>query len=72
MTPTEELYYVELDYACYGLIVTSGQVTKAPPIARWMIGKTLPEVSRWINWKAGKISQIKKVDSPPRWIITVP
>lgn len=45
---------VVLDYACYGIEVEGDRVVDAAPIARWMIGKTLDEVTRWITRKGGE------------------
>ena len=52
------LYYVELDYACYGLVVEKEIVIKAPPIARWMQGKNIKEIRRWIKKKGGQINNV--------------
>jgi hypothetical protein len=40
------LHYIDLHYACFGLIVEAGKVVKAPPIAAWAIGKPIAGV-RW-------------------------
>jgi hypothetical protein len=38
------LHYIDVGYACFGLIVEGGKVTKAPPIAAWTVGKSAADV----------------------------
>lgn len=33
------LYQIDTGYACFGIVVTDGKVTDAPPIAKWAIGE---------------------------------
>lgn len=40
---------VDVKYACYGIEAEDGIVVDAPPIAKWMIGKQLWPVLRWIK-----------------------
>lgn len=48
------LVSVKLPYACYGIIIESGRVTHAPPIAHWMIGKPEWEVYEWLKKKGAE------------------
>lgn len=48
---TNKLVRVVLPYATYGIIVEDGTVIDAPPIARWMVGKTTRCVRKWLDEK---------------------
>lgn len=53
------LYSIDLPYANFGIIVdAAGVVTEAAPIAAWMIGKSIADVSRWIVGKSGTIEPV--------------
>lgn len=52
------LYRVMLPYAVYGIVVESGFITKAAPIAEWSIGWSLGAFSIWIKRKSGTIERI--------------
>lgn len=53
------LYHIDLPYACYGIEVKNNRVVEAPPIAKWMEGKSFMFVAEWINKKGGKIENSK-------------
>lgn len=53
------LYYVTLPYACFGFETKSGVVIDAPPIAKWMIGKNIESIYKWIINKRGTIQLIE-------------
>lgn len=63
------LYRINLPYSCYGVIirVEYGQtgVVDAAPIARWMIGKSLEAVSRWVRQKGGYIEDYAPAPPEP-------
>jgi len=63
-----ELYQVELSYACYGIVVVDGVVTDAPPIARWMIGKTVQKILWWVLGKIGSMKVIDRMDGTESWL----
>jgi hypothetical protein len=63
-----ELYQVELSYACYGIVVVDGVVTEAPPIARWMIGKTVQKILWWVLGKIGSMKVIDRMDGTESWL----
>jgi hypothetical protein len=46
--------WIDLPYACYGVRVENNYIVEAPPIARWMVGKTVQQVVRWVKSKGGK------------------
>ncbi len=49
---------VKLPYATFGIRVEEGKVIKAPPIAKWMVGKTVLEVRAWVKGKKGTVDII--------------
>lgn len=50
------LYCVDLPYAYFGIIIRDDKICIfAPPIGKWMIGKTLAVIERWVTYKQGKI-----------------
>lgn len=50
------LYQIILNYACFGIIVSEDdKIIDSAPIGRWMIGRDLKDVKRWINSKNGSI-----------------
>lgn len=58
MDNTIMLYYIDLPYACYGIIVQDNVVIKAPPIARWMIGKQYStDIRGWLMHKGAEVSE---------------
>jgi hypothetical protein len=50
---------VELPYAVFAIDTEGGRVVEAPPIARWMIGKPLRDVRRWVKGKRGRIEPLR-------------
>ena len=55
----EELYQVNLSYATFGIIAIGGIVRETAPIGKWMIGKNLSYVRRWVKQKQGTISGLQ-------------
>jgi hypothetical protein len=54
-----ELYRIELDHVCFGIIVDENVVTSSAPIGRWMVGKHLiQDVVPWIVRERGKIERV--------------
>ena len=43
-TGEEELYQVDTGYACFGLVVVSGLVTRTAPISKYSLGRKIEEV----------------------------
>lgn len=48
-------YQVRLSYATFGIIVNKGIVVKAAPIGRWMVGKPIEDVRKWVAGKRGSM-----------------
>jgi len=47
---------VDLPYACFWLEANGdGEVVKAPPIARWTIGKRITHVFRYYDGKGARL-----------------
>lgn len=49
------LYRIVLSYATYGIEVKDDIVTKAPPMAKWMMGKNIKFITSWVKKKGGQI-----------------
>ena len=48
------MLWICLPYACGGVVLDKAdRVTQAPPIFRWMVGKSLKEIERWVRSKKG-------------------
>lgn len=54
------LYRIELPHACASIDIDSETIkcVDAPPIAKWMIGKSLLEITTWIIQHKGRIYNI--------------
>ena len=52
------MFYVSLPYACAGVEVKDGVVTRAAPIFRWMIGKRWNSMRRWAERKGAEIVEL--------------
>ena len=55
----ETLYVIDTGYAYGGVVVRDGTVIDAPPIFRWMIGKSWSYVSKWKKIKTIWLNQEK-------------
>lgn len=55
----EQLFWIDIKYACYGIIAKDGKVVAAPPIASWMVHKALTTVLGWLNEKKAVVEEIK-------------
>lgn len=51
----ETLYWIDINYACFGIIVKDNIIVEAPPIAKWATGKTFEEFKKFVKRKNGKI-----------------
>lgn len=52
------MLYINLPYACFGLIISEDKVVNAPPIAKWCEGKSVAYVTNYYTKKGGKVSWI--------------
>ena len=49
-----ELWIVDIKYACFGIIVDH-LVVETPPIAKWMLGKDINTIEKWVKTKNGTL-----------------
>lgn len=55
------LYYIDVGYACFGIVALHNVVRDAPPIARWMIDANMSTIIQWVHKKKGKIIKLSKL-----------
>jgi len=56
-----KLYQVKLPYACFGVILNKKNIViKSAPIARWLVGKNIYELERYVERKKGTMRRIDK------------
>lgn len=55
-------FYISLPHATFaiGANKQSEVIHVAPPIARWMIGKTLQEIKPWLISKKAKVRELRE------------
>ena len=64
------LIIVDVNYAYYGIEVVNNQIVKAPPIAKWVIGKSLTEFKKWVKKEKGKDNNmLKTIYNNIKWFI---
>ncbi len=51
------LYQITLPYACFGIETNGNVVVDAAPIGKWMIGKNIKEIARWVEGRGGTIER---------------
>jgi len=51
----EKLYWIDVNYACYGVIVENGIIIETSPIAKWATGKPFEEFKQFVKRKNGII-----------------
>ncbi len=54
MDGTEQLYWIDIGYACFGIVAKDGTVIDAAPIVRWMIGQSLANIKPWLLKRKAK------------------
>lgn len=55
----ERLFWIDLHYACIGIVSVNDTVTMAPPIVKWMVGKKLAEIKPWLLQKKAVVKEVK-------------
>lgn len=59
------LWQVRLSYAVFGVITDAlGVVVEAAPVGRWMVGKSIDVVRRWVASKRGDVVDLGPTRSP--------
>ena len=56
---TGRLIWVSLPHATFGLLVADGVITKAPPIARWAIGRGEHEVAAYYRRRGAEFREVR-------------
>lgn len=52
---------VELGYACFGIVIGQNDIViESAPIGKWMIGKEVGLIIKWVDKKKGKLTIIDK------------
>jgi len=54
-----ELYYISLPFATFGILVKNGFVVDSAPIGRWMVGKNIRIVMKYVEKYNGEIIKCK-------------
>jgi hypothetical protein len=57
--PETDCWLIDLPYACYWIEKVEWTITKAPPIAKWMVGKDFQQVRMWVIRKGGTIEKVR-------------
>jgi hypothetical protein len=55
----QRLFWVDIHYACFGIVSRNDIIEDAPPIADWMIGKSLVTVKPWLLKCKARVLEIK-------------
>lgn len=53
-----DLYWIDLRYAVFGIEILKGKVVKTAPIGRWMIGKDISFIKKWVLKKNGIVNKL--------------
>ena len=56
----ERLFWIDIKYACFGIISENDKIIQTAPIVKWMIGKSLQEIKPYLKIKKAKVIEIKK------------
>lgn len=59
MEQVERLFWCNVGYATFGIISVNNVITKAAPIAAWMVGKRLVDIKPFLLRKQAKVIEIK-------------
>lgn len=55
---SERLFWIDIKYACFGIISNEGIIIAAPPIAAWMISKSLADIKPWLRGRNVKVIEV--------------
>jgi len=56
----ERFFWVDIHYACFGILAKDNIVKDTAPIVRWMIGKALVDIKPWLLGRRAIVKEIKK------------
>lgn len=51
-------YWINLPYACFGIVVENNKVVRAAPIAKWALGKDIQFVLNFYKKKKAEIKEL--------------
>lgn len=54
----KNLYYININYACFGIIEENNIIIETAPIGKWMLNKNIEFIKNWIKKKNGKIVNV--------------
>lgn len=54
----ERVFWIDVGYACFGIISQDDVIVKTAPIGRWMIGKKLKDIKPWLIKKKSIVKEI--------------
>ena len=52
------VFWIDIGYACFGILASGTLIVDCAPIANWMHGKTLAEIKPWLINKKAKVKEI--------------
>ena len=52
----EDLWYIKLHYACYGVTTVGGYIQRTAPIAKWSRGKHISVLRKFVEKHNGTIT----------------
>jgi hypothetical protein len=59
----KRMFWVDIHYACFGVISEDSVIIDTAPIFMWAKGKTLAEVKNWLLKKKAIVKEIKEEDA---------
>jgi hypothetical protein len=54
------LYWIDINYACFGIITKNKIVKETAPIGKWMKGKHIKYIRQWVDKKDGETKRIRR------------
>lgn len=54
----ERVFWVDIHYACFGIASENNIIKEAPPIADWMIGRTLQYIKPFLIRNQAKVIEL--------------
>lgn len=52
------LFWIDIHYACFGIVTLDGIVIDVAPIGGWMQGKSLAQIKPWLLKKKAIVKEI--------------
>lgn len=51
-------FWVDIHYACFGIVSRNSRIIDAPPIAHWMVGLLLTDIKPFLLTRKAKVVEI--------------